>query len=134
MHASFVLVTVSAVDRWLQAAILKKMIPMSKTMVAHIFDGYGPLSQIASKIDICYALRIIDAVMYEELKTLNKIRVKFAHSPVPVSLTDDDMLHSVRSLQTNTERDYTKIGQCQATIKEVVERLIAHLVSQISSP
>ncbi len=56
-----------------------------------IFEGYGPLSNISAKIDLSYALNIISEQTYKDLRNLNKIRVKFAHSAELKNLQDPDI-------------------------------------------
>lgn len=90
-HASYVIVGAALIDNGLREQLLKKMVPLNKTMETRIFDGYGPLSTAASKVDLCFALSIISRETYDDLRNINKIRVKFAHSPNLKSLGDNDV-------------------------------------------
>jgi len=51
-----------------------------KLITERLFEEYGPLGNIRSRIDVAYALEVIDTPMYKDLVMMNKIRVKFAHS------------------------------------------------------
>jgi hypothetical protein len=53
------LIEASALDNAVELALLTKMRRLSRDMKDKIFDGYGPLSTFAGKIDIAYALEII---------------------------------------------------------------------------
>ena len=59
-QASIALLTLAIVDEWLQKLLLHKMRELSNTVAARIFDGNGPLHDLASKIDVAYAFELID--------------------------------------------------------------------------
>ena len=56
------------------------MLPLSRDFRERIFDGYGPLSNFAAKIDIAFALGLVPKQIFDDLKSLNRVRVKFAHT------------------------------------------------------
>lgn len=57
---AYVLVTATALEEVLEMALLAIMRDLSNTTYSDLFKGYGPLSSFAAKIDIAYALKIID--------------------------------------------------------------------------
>lgn len=75
-----VIIGTAMIEESLARALQSKMRPISRTLRDRIFDGYGPLSNIAAKIDVAYALDLLPQDMYDDLKTINKMRVRFAHS------------------------------------------------------
>jgi hypothetical protein len=81
----------SLLDNNLELAILSKMRPLPRDIKDRIFDGYGPLSTFAGKIDIAFALEIIPREFYGALKTINKVRVKFAHSMKYLTFQDPEI-------------------------------------------
>src|SRR5262249_17796029 len=79
-HAEIGIVGAAIIEEKLARSLLKKMRPLGRSIEKQIFDGYGPLSSFSAKIDISYALRIIDKKTYDDLTIVRKIRNKFAHS------------------------------------------------------
>ena len=66
-------------DNILTTAILARMRPISSTMQEDLFEGYGPLSTFSAKADVGYALGLYEEDVRKDLRTLNRIRNKFAH-------------------------------------------------------
>jgi hypothetical protein len=78
-------------EGWLQKLLLAVGQPLSKTMTAKIFDGYGHLSQFSAKIDIAYFFGLIDQVTYDDLRAIKDIRNKFAHATATVLFTSESV-------------------------------------------
>ena len=68
-------------DEHLRRAILTKMIPLSQTKTNNLFEGHGPLATFESRVEISFALGIIDQDLATDLKRIGTIRNKFAHAP-----------------------------------------------------
>jgi hypothetical protein len=54
-------------DAALERALLAKMRELSEAQRTNLFEGYGPLSSFAAKIDVAYALNIFDGALYADL-------------------------------------------------------------------
>jgi DNA-binding MltR family transcriptional regulator len=80
--SGFALSICAKLDAALEAAILEKMRPISQRLRITLFEGYGPLASFSAKIDIAFALSIIDEAMYADLKVIKEIRNQFAHPPI----------------------------------------------------
>jgi DNA-binding MltR family transcriptional regulator len=78
-HAGHAILSVIVIDRELKRAILTKMRPLSKIKEDRLFKGQHPLAEFAAKIDVAYALRVIDDDIYGDLRIINDIRNEFAH-------------------------------------------------------
>jgi DNA-binding MltR family transcriptional regulator len=63
----------------LEEALLTKMQPINHEIRKRLFEGYGPLSGFAAKIDLAYALKIFSKKVYDTLRTIKKVRDIFAH-------------------------------------------------------
>jgi len=90
-----VALTVGArLDAALEGALLAKMRKLSEAQRTNLFDGYGPLSSFAAKIDVGYALNNFDDALYADLTVIRKIRNAFAHPQAklgqPPEHFDDD--------------------------------------------
>ena len=81
-HAGEALLTAAILDQELRKVILKKMRPrLSNKKQERIFEGFGPLSEFAAKIEIAYALDQINDDIYDKIRIIKDIRDKFAHLP-----------------------------------------------------
>jgi DNA-binding MltR family transcriptional regulator len=79
-HAGSALVMAAKLDDELQKLLLIQMQPISNRLAERLFTGYGPLASFAAKIDVCYALKLIEQDTYEDLAVIREIRNHFAHS------------------------------------------------------
>ena len=109
-------------DAALERALLAKMRKLSEAQRTNLFDGYGPLSSFAAKIDVAYALNIFDDALYADLTVIRKIRNAFAHPQAklgqPPEHFDDDMVKLCKqfadydaSIQPNKVFE-RKVAQC----------------------
>jgi hypothetical protein len=76
-HAA--ILAVNLLEHSLEEAIKSRFIPISMTLNHKLFRGYGPLATVSGKIDIAYALDLIDLEERTNLHTIRAIRNEFAH-------------------------------------------------------
>lgn len=99
-EAGGVLATVAFVESLLAKALLEKMIsPLSENVKEDLFDGYGPLHELAAKIDIAFALGIINQTTKTDLHALKYIRNDFAHSTSPLHFNSPALEKSCQRLR-----------------------------------
>lgn len=79
-EAAMALVMIANVDQWLESLIVRKMRTLSKTVTERIFASFGPLYELAAKIDVAYAFDLIDDEALADLRVLKDIRNAFAHA------------------------------------------------------
>lgn len=80
------LVAVAGVSNDLKPLIATRFRELPEAEMDAMFEGRGaPLQDFNSRIDIAYALRLIDKNVRDNLHILRRIRNAFAHSPVPLS-------------------------------------------------
>jgi hypothetical protein len=72
-HTSAVTTTVAVMEYQLERAIKIKMHPLTNSLNKRLFEGYGPLSTFAAKIDIAFALDTISKRDYEELVKISRV-------------------------------------------------------------
>ena len=65
---------------------------------AALFDGYGPLSNFYSKIDIGFALGIYRSDERISLHNIRSIRNNFAHTLEPVTFLDDEVVKKLHRI------------------------------------
>jgi DNA-binding MltR family transcriptional regulator len=90
------LLSAAILDQELRTAILKKMKPLSNNKQEEIFEGMGPLSEFGAKIEIAYALDLIDDDIYGKIRIIKRIRDKFAHLPKECTFWTADIAKIVR--------------------------------------
>lgn len=74
---SVVILAASFLEQILEGYIRSKLVDASP--VAKLFDGYAPLATFAAKIDVSFALGLIPVHIYDDLRTIKKLRNLFAH-------------------------------------------------------
>jgi DNA-binding MltR family transcriptional regulator len=122
------IIEASALDNALELALLSKMRRLNSDLKEKIFDGYGPLSNFAGKIDIAYALEIIPHDFYDSLRKINRVRVKFAHPKKFLSFQDPEISAIIDSLPNldltianRKERYLKKIGELKAYLERITK-------------
>jgi DNA-binding MltR family transcriptional regulator len=91
-HAEVGIVGAAIIEEKLEKALLTKMRPLSGEMKRRLFEGYGPLSSFSAKIDLSYALQVIDKRMRDDLTIIRKIRNQFAHSMSLVNFVSPEII------------------------------------------
>ncbi len=90
-----------------------------------LFEGYGPLNNFRSRLDLAYALEIIDKTTYDEMTLLNKVRVKFAHALDVRSFSDKDIIEVMSRLEPAGKKPETP-GPYIDKSKEISRKLQEH--------
>lgn len=93
-----VLLATSLIERVLRMSLISgfRASVTSKTLVANVFEGKGPLATFSAKIDVCTGLGNIVGDARHDLKIINTIRNGFAHSPTELHLSDYTQCRSLR--------------------------------------
>lgn len=78
---SVAIVWSAMVEDSLQAAIQRRMRPLSADEIDRLFDGQGPLSTFSAKIMVAYAVSAIGSEQKRALTNIKEIRNAFAHIP-----------------------------------------------------
>lgn len=68
-----------------------------------LFDGYGPFSTFAQKINTAYAFKFIHKSIKNNLDIIKQIRNEFAHAPHVISFNDEKMKVLCNNLSTAKE-------------------------------
>ena len=85
------MVSAAVLNQKLMLLLLAKMRPLSIAVLERIFEGYGPLYDLAPKADLAYAISLIDEDLYHEIRVIKDIRNKFAHSPQLEDFRSDEI-------------------------------------------
>jgi hypothetical protein len=97
-EASVVILAVSILEDWLTGTLKARMRPLSETVEARLFGGQAPLRSFAAKIDIAYALQIIDAQTQANMRALKDIRNDFAHATTILHIDSPELTRRFQKL------------------------------------
>jgi hypothetical protein len=117
----------SLMEDHLRIALCLKMPNMDRSMEGILFEGYGPLSTLRSKIDIALALDVLSDALHQDAQTIRKIRNKFAHSPKNLGLGSDTVIQLCRNLSTFDADEKRLLKIFGAAIQKITD----HLAKQI---
>ena len=129
-EAGNALVLAGFVEDWLQKLILHSTRPISNTITAKIYDGYGPLSQFSPKIEIAYIFELIDEATYNDLRAIKDIRNRFAHTIKFVTFASEEVANECQRLGgwvsgNDNQRLYLeKTKECVETMKQKIDLLL----------
>jgi DNA-binding MltR family transcriptional regulator len=90
-EAATALITVAAIDKWLEKLLRTRMREISKRVAERIFGSNGPLYEVAPKADMAYALELIDEATLQNLRVLRDIRNVFAHTAEQIHFTSAEI-------------------------------------------
>ncbi|MBR1196223.1 hypothetical protein JQ634_27790 [Bradyrhizobium sp. AUGA SZCCT0240] len=109
-HAGQALLSAAILDQELRTAILKKMRPkLANKKQERLFDGFGPLSEFAAKIEVAYALGQMDDDTYGKLRIIKEIRDKFAHLPKECTFFSPEIRLLINKFQFKGKATYPSI-------------------------
>jgi DNA-binding MltR family transcriptional regulator len=100
---AYVIVAGTALEDVLEMALMAEMRDLSNTFYTQIFKGYGPLSRFAAKIDIAYALKIIDDDLIGDFNAIRAIRNAFAHAREAIYFGSSELKPHMQKLRGWTE-------------------------------
>lgn len=84
----------------LEEVLNQQFVDLSKGESIEIFRGNGPLATIESKLNIAYAMGLIDKNDKIELKLAFRIRNRFAHDYFKSSFSDSRIVELSNNLKT----------------------------------
>jgi DNA-binding MltR family transcriptional regulator len=119
-----VLTSVAMLEEALEAALISRMRPLTKKMRDRLFEGYGPISSFAARVDIAYAIEIISEEDYKALLIIKSIRNKFAHSNEALGFDREDIASLAKRLNCRDPKADTAYRQYFATLFGIAEKLL----------
>jgi DNA-binding MltR family transcriptional regulator len=127
-HSGEAMFCAAVLDQELRKAILSKMRKLSTKKEERIFDqALGPLHQFAAKIDIAYALNLIDEEFYDELRLIKNIRDTFAHKPKELTFFSSEIRALIKKLNFDGKATYPQIFLLR------VEACLAHIIASVEA-
>ena len=129
-QATTVLTSVAVVEEILQAALLNRMRPLTKKEADRLFEGYGPISTLAAKIDVAYAFNLLSKAEYSALLIAKNIRNKFAHSQTAMGFEKDEIVLMVSRMNCKDRKADTPYRQSFAVLFSIGRRLVRTIEKQ----
>lgn len=128
-QASRAIVYSSLLEEHLKLGLSVKMTNINRSIEQTLFEGYGPLSTLNSKIDIAFALGILPEALFKNAHIIRKIRNKFAHSTKKLNFESETVIKLCKKLSTYAEgeQDLSKV------YVQAVEALVEHLNNEFET-
>ena len=83
-HAAVAMVVAAALDQLLESALLTKFNTSNREIRDKLFGDFGALRSFSAKIDLSFALGLVDRDTYGQLTAIRKMRNLFApHRGIP---------------------------------------------------
>jgi hypothetical protein len=79
-HAGVAMVVGAALDQLLEEALTTKLVHANRETRDKLFGEYGALQTFSAKIDLSFALGVVDRKAYTNLTIIRKVRNCFAHA------------------------------------------------------
>lgn len=124
-HAGVALAGAAIIEQGLERALRSRMRKLSHAERGRLFEGYGPLSTFSAKIDVVFALALIDREIYDRLNVVRKVRNKFAHSVNTLSFASPEIAALLFNLQPSSEE--------QADLESFYLSQLSHIGSHLES-
>ena len=122
-HAGAAMLVAAALDRTLEDALTIRMVRLNRDMRDKLFGEYGTLRNFSAKIDVAFALGLVDRPNYKALTAIRKCRNLFAHSRDLLSFESSD----IRSLLEKSTEELTTVKNIEDFISagELIEAHVA---------
>jgi DNA-binding MltR family transcriptional regulator len=101
-HTMVVVTAASVLENDLRECLKRLCRPMSNKIEKRLFEGYGPLGSFSAKIDLSFALSIIDQDTSTELHKIRALRNDFAHSKTRLTFEEEPILSQFMNLKRTT--------------------------------
>jgi DNA-binding MltR family transcriptional regulator len=126
-HAGEAILSAAILDNELQKVLLSKMRSLSTNKQKLLFDGFGPLSEFAAKIEVAHAFGLINEDVYLDLRTIKSIRDKFAHTPQELNFGSEEIIKLLKNFKDwNSANNSTVFGKkVETCLKHIKERTAA---------
>ena len=128
-HAGAALVGVAIVDQQLEDALLLKMRALNRELRDRLFTGYGPLSSLSAKIDVAFALQLLDSISYDRVTTARRIRNLFAHGDEWLSFESAE----IAAMLSKLPAEGANVPNNQMLYLWHLSQVEAHLISVVGS-
>jgi hypothetical protein len=91
------IIAAAFIEEILELVILNRLRPLSSDKHRNLFKGNSPLSTFAAKIDIAYAIGIINDLGHIQLHLIREVRNRFAHRIQPLDFQHPEIKQLISS-------------------------------------
>lgn len=119
-HAGAAMLLAAALDRLLEDAMTTKMVELNREMRDKLFGEYGTLRNFSAKIEIAFALGLVDRQNYKLLTAIRKCRNLFAHSKELLSFESPEV-RVLLEVGTTTAMTVNSVEDWIFSLAELIE-------------
>jgi DNA-binding MltR family transcriptional regulator len=127
-QASLVIVSMTQMDNAMSQLLRLAMPNLSGNMRERLFHNQGPFSSLYSKIEVAFAMGLIDGENRRDLQALRDIRNGFAHSTSIVHFDDPHISDRFKKFS-----DYNPTVDREAMFLEKCKSCVAHITSRYAT-
>jgi hypothetical protein len=126
-HGGTALLMASIAEKSVHGLLLVSMKRgLSKKKQERLFQGYGPLSSFAAKIDVAFAFDLLSEKQFADLNTIRAIRNRFAHSHQRIDFDDPEIIGLCKKLSGHSEQN----ANLQVMYKDAALALVMELIEK----
>jgi DNA-binding MltR family transcriptional regulator len=92
------LMAASYLESQLEQLVKAHLVPGSK-VVSALFENSGPLGTFSARVDLAFALGLLDVNTHRELHLVRRIRNEFGHSYDPISFQTERIMNRCNELK-----------------------------------
>jgi hypothetical protein len=104
------IIAASLIEELLEIVILNRLRPLSSDKHRNLFAGSSPLSTFAAKIDIAYAIGVINELTHIQLHLIRRVRNHFAHRIQPLDFEHPEIKQLITSNELIANSGLLKIA------------------------
>ena len=117
-HAGATMLTAAALDRLLETALLARFAKNNREVRDSIFGEFGVLRDFSAKIELSFALGLIDREAQKNLNAIRRIRNLFAHSKEYINF-DSEPVQAVISKELSSTTTITSVESFLSVAEEI---------------
>ena len=136
-HAGAAMLVATALDRMLEDALTIRMVKLNRETRDNLFGDYGTLRDFSAKINVAFALGLVDRQHYKLLTTIRKCRNLFAHSRDLLSFESPEIqalleLGAAKPVTVKSIEDFILLGELvEAHVAEAAQMQVSGNVSKL---
>jgi len=128
-HVAQVMWGAAVLDNLLATLLAHSLPNLSRRMRERLFEGYGALGNFAPRLDMAFAMGLIDEKLREDMVHIKDMRNLMAHSPSRADLHDPEVRSILSRLRGYTpDQDplqffFDRVQHCLRGLSELIDKL-----------
>lgn len=122
------IIAAAMIEEILETVILNRLRPLSGTKYKRLFSGTAPLSTFAAKIDIAFAIGLINDLGYTQLNLIKDVRNRFAHEIAPLDFDHPEIKQIISANELLANSGFMGVGSVREAFLWVFRFTAATLI------